>query len=151
MNGLYWMIYEILGCYHFKHHSFYFSKYVLRVNMFSPLCYLGGSIPSISHKGPYLMLNGPPGKVFESLDNEYSICAYVYFPWKKGSTTFRSIYEFYVLLPEKHRCECADDRSQMRCECLRCVHQWPIPEADTPTQPLRAVGSKEDKTLGPHI
>ena len=124
--------------------------------MFSPLCYLGGNIPSISHKGPYLMLNGPPGKVLESLDNEHSICAYVYFSWKKGSITFRSIsfrsiYESYVLLAGKHRCECADDRSQMRCECLRCVHQRSIPEADTPIQPLRAVGSKEDKTLGPHI
>ena len=60
------------------------------------------------------------------------------------------MYKSYVFLAEKHRCECADDKSQMRCEGLRCVQQRPAPEADTPIQSLCAVGSKEDKTLAPH-
>lgn len=65
------------------------------------------------------------------------------FPGKR-STAFRSIYKPYVLLAEKHRRECADDNSQMRCECLRCSPET-SPRTDTPIQSLCAVGSKEDK------
>lgn len=119
------------------------SQYILTIDI------LGKIYQPWPPKGPYLILNGPPGKVLESLDNEHNIlCLHVLFLGKR-SIAFRSIYKPYVLLAEKHRYECADDNSQMRCECLRCSPET-SPRTDTPIQSLRAVGSKQDKTLGPH-
>lgn len=58
------------------------------------------------------------------------------------SIAFTSIYGHYRLLAEEHRVERSDVRE--------CVHGRPTPAANITIQPLHAMGSEEEKPLGPH-
>lgn len=136
MNGLYYMIYEILDFMILSYIFFFFRKHVLKVNMFSPLLFLGGNIPPMPPRG-FCVVNGPPTRVPESFDIAHPILCLCIFFWKKWPMAVRSMYGSYILLAEKHRCECSDVRES--------VHRRPTPGADTSIQPLSVIGSEEEK------
>ena len=121
------MIYEILGFYDFELH-FFFQKTCLKSQHVLTIVISWGKHTFHAPPRGFCVVNGPPTRVPETSDIAHPILCLCIFFWKKWPMAVRSMYGSYMLLAEKHRCECSDVRES--------VHGRPTPEADTPIQPL---------------